>query len=74
MGMLLEAEIVIGPHFFHQVKQIVITAKEDMQTHFDMVAIPIDPTAHLAANKTPRFIQFHFMTRIHQFHSGCHSR
>jgi hypothetical protein len=65
MNVVFEAEgAVKGAHALHQVKQVVVAAEEDMQPHFNVVAIWIDPTANFAADKGTGFKNFDFVACI----------
>ena len=73
MGVVLWQQIVNGTHLAHQRKKIGVIEKENMQPHFDMVAIWIFPTTNLATNERPSFVEIHGMTGINEINSCSQS-
>lgn len=55
-------------HLFHQSEQIVIATKEDMQSHFDVVATFVNKGTHLSTNERPWFIYIHLLKPEYSVH------
>ena len=64
MGVVLRQEIFESPHLLHQGEEVGIVEEEDVKAHFDVVAIGVFPTAHLAAHEWACLVEVHLMARI----------
>ena len=68
MGMLLGQQVVQGAHLGHEGKQVGVVVEEDVETHLDVVALAVHPTARLAPHKGAPFIKVHLVPGIRQLH------
>lgn len=46
-------------HLFQQTEQIIITTKEHVQSHFNVVPTSINKRTHFPTNKSPWFVYIH---------------
>jgi hypothetical protein len=64
MGVIFWQKIFEGPNLLHQGEEIGVVEEEDVEPHFDVVAIGVFPAAHLAAHEWACLVEVHLMARI----------
>ena len=70
MGVVFGQQVLERPHLAHQGKEVGVVEEEHVQPHLDVVAAPIHPTPHLAAQEGPGLVEVHLVAGIHQIHRG----
>ena len=68
MGVVLGEKVLEGTHPAHQRKKIGVIEKENVQPHFDVIAVGVHPATHLAAHEGAGLIEVHCVTGVDEIH------
>ena len=71
--VLLQPQQVIRARALHDAKKVVVAAEEDVQAHLDVVAVLVQPAAHLATHKGSQLEYFHVVARVSKVHGRDHA-
>jgi hypothetical protein len=58
----------------HEIKELVIATKKNVQPHFHMISICIYPTPDFTPHKRAGFIKLYLVSGIYQVYRSGHTR